>query len=942
MPDESNLADHRKWRASAYRAEALSLWEVLGEEYWRAAKPDQEIDNCADLEYLEAFRRYKEERRLARDADQREGDAGSEPAELAFRKVLIERLHARKATALCLSGGGIRSTTFGLGVLQGLAKHSWSPAAPDQPLRLLGELDYLSTVSGGGHLGGWFSSWAARHKEGACGVIRELGVTTGTAAEPLPVRNLRRFIHNLNPQLGLFSADAWALLTTVVRNIVLNWMVLIPLLAAILVVPRLFFALVEAYPFFRFEFLLYGAAAMLVTAAAHMVVTLPSAGNARLPQSRYIAFGLVPLLLAAFCFALYWPWGGDVSTLPGPARFVEYGTLLMAAGVLAGMPFAIWKRFSFQPRWLLQGAGFAIITGTVGGILLYWMVHAFSDPYTGDLYDDRLYAWLSLPILLGVFAASQVVLLAIIKAMPDEDREWFSRSIGWIFIVLVCCWVFNGIALLTPVLADQLPAIKWQWGLTFGVGFLASRLAWSPKSPAAKDDGDAKSPSSMSAPEFIASALLGYAVKRAGLDSSATKAGVRFLTPLTSAVFVCLLIGTLCSFDERASQTILPWLPNWNSSGNAWAGVIVELLLIALLSIPALLLSRNIDANEVSLHPMYRLRLIRTFLGASNQCRRPDPFTGFDPSDNLLMADLPAKPLLLINATLNFVEGQNVGLQRRKAESFTVTRHHSGSWRLGYRPSSIYAGGMTLGSAMTISGAATSPDLGYSPSPLSNVIMRLFNAGLAVFLPNPGPAGRDSWFKVGPAHSVRPFIDEAFGLNSNKSAWVKLSDGGHFEDLGLYEMVLRRCATVIVVDGTTDSDFHFDALANAVRKIRVDTGIAIEFPGRLPISKAITENSKHCAVGRVCYAAVDGPSATDGTLIYIKASLTGNEPSDIWSYAAQNPAFPQQPTVDQQFDEAQFESYRRLGYHIIEEILQFRDGNWGIQEFAESARQYSS
>ena len=201
-------------------------------------------------------------------------------------------------------------------------------------------------------------------------------------------------------------------------------------------------------------------------------------------------------------------------------------------------------------------------------------------------------------------------------------------------------------------------------------------------------------------------------------------------------------------------------------------------------------------------------------------------------------------------------------------------------------------GGLSLGGAIAISGAAANPNMGYSSSPLLSIVMMLFNARLGAWLPNPGEAGRGCWTKRGPTFSVRPFIDEAFGLTTDRNAWVNLSDGGHFENLGLYEMVLRRCATIIAVDGSADPSFHFDDLGNAIRKIYGDMGIVIEFPHGISIFRTPVPNSRHCGIGTIRYSAVDGKGAPDGTLIYIKTSLTGNEPEDVLNYSAQNAAFP--------------------------------------------------
>ena len=909
--------------------EPLSVWEVLGEEYWRGADPPRDPDNCGDSEYAGALKDYREKRKLCQDSGETEAgqaNADCQAAELAFRKILMARLHAGKRTALCFSGGGIRSATFGLGVLQGLAAHSWSGKDPAAPPRLLAGVDYLSTVSGGGYLGGWFSAWASRHADGTAGVIRELAAApdSGWEPEPAPLRHLRKFSNYLNPQLGAFSADTWTLAATVVRNIVLNWLVLLPLLAAVLVAPRVFFAAVEQYPSFPFGYILYPSAALLVAGVAYMVIDLPSAGNARWPQKRFLLFGWAPLLLSAAGFSLYWAWLGDLQSEPGPVSFVLYGIGIMATGVAAGLLIARFRHRLLHPEWLWTGLMFSIVTGAVGGLLSFWMTWRFTDPATGNLYDERLYAWLSVPALLAIFALAQGLLVAMTSTMTeDEDREWWARSLAWIFISLVCCFAFSGVVLMTPTISDKLPAIEWQSLATAAVGFIASRLGLSSGVSATQEGKEAKVPTSISQ-----------------LTS-------QYAPQLVMPVFLLLLAGLIATFNEKASQHLAVWgqiPPFWSpfSAVQQPNAVLVELLLAALLAIPTLILSRFIDANKFSLHAMYRVRLIRTFLGASNGRRKPHPFTGFDSNDNVRMSDLSPRPLHVVNATLNLVGGDNLAWQQRKAESFTSTKYRTGSCRLGYQESRLYADKISLGGAIAISGAAANPNMGYASSPLLSMIMMLFNARLGVWRPNPGEPGRGYWTKPGPTFSVRPFIDEAFGLTTDKNAWVNLSDGGHFENLGLYEMVLRRCATIIVVDASADASFHFDDLGNATRKIRIDLGIPIEFPNGVSIAKEITAGSKHCAVGRIVYSAVDGKGVEPGTLIYIKASLTGNEPRDVLTYAAEHLAFPHEPTSDQWFDEPQFESYRRLGLHVVEEIFQYRDDVASIGQLTDAVRSYLS
>lgn len=158
----------------------------------------------------------------------------------------------------------------------------------------------------------------------------------------------------------------------------------------------------------------------------------------------------------------------------------------------------------------------------------------------------------------------------------------------------------------------------------------------------------------------------------------------------------------------------------------------------------ALVLNVFVNVNTFSLHAMYRGRLVRSYLGASNNQRRPSPFTNFDPDDNFVMKEAPAAvkdepatkdapakrraPLHIINIALNVVASKKLAWQQRKAESFTVSALHSGSFRVGYQPTAQYAGikGITLGTAMAISGAAASPNMGYHSNPILSLVMTFF------------------------------------------------------------------------------------------------------------------------------------------------------------------------------------------------------------------------
>jgi hypothetical protein len=147
--------------------------------------------------------------------------------------------------------------------------------------------------------------------------------------------------------------------------------------------------------------------------------------------------------------------------------------------------------------------------------------------------------------------------------------------------------------------------------------------------------------------------------------------------------------------------------------------------------------------------------------------------------------------------------------------------------------------------------------------------------------------------------------------------YVCLSDGGHFDNMGLYELVRRRCSYIVLGDGEQDQDATCEGLANAIRRCRIDFGVEITINITNLTQKQKDKDSTHVVKGDIIYP---GSNQEKGTLIYIKTTLSGDEPVDIREYAMANPDFPQESTGDQFFDEAQFESYRKLGYHSIKDI----------------------
>ena len=145
----------------------------------------------------------------------------------------------------------------------------------------------------------------------------------------------------------------------------------------------------------------------------------------------------------------------------------------------------------------------------------------------------------------------------------------------------------------------------------------------------------------------------------------------------------------------------------------------------------------------------------------------------------------------VLNMALNLTGGDKLQWQDRKAESFTVSPLHAGSYWLGYRRSKEYGGpdGITLGGSVAISGAFVNPNMKFMmSSPIVRFLMAVFNVRFGWWRKS-GPDGDKTYTLESPRLSVKPFLAEAFGSTDDGSPYVYLSDDGHFENLGFHEMV---------------------------------------------------------------------------------------------------------------------------------------------------------
>ncbi len=571
-------------------------------------------------------------------------------------------------------------------------------------------------------------------------------------------------------------------------------------------------------------------------------------------------------------------------------------------------------------------------------------------------HPPEFYATLAVPIsLLGLLMSKQLVVGLASRQMTDAERESNARFSAWLLIVIVAWVAIVGISLYGPLLTLQLLGSDVHVGRKLlGVGGTSGLL------------------SALLATSSGLSGTPGTRTTGGGLRTALQKLAIALAAPLF-AVCVIVLVSLLNTSTLVAACAQIPsWCPSDDSSGVAdlffergslginadFATPHVVLLLMAALLLLGYVLGRLIDTNRFSLHAMYRSRLVRTFLGGSRPAgeRKPNPFTGFDENDDLPMSALwPATrdgtasgppsagahpPLHVLNLTLNMVAGTELAMQGRKATSFTVTPLHAGSAAVGYRrtsvrgdvPCALYGGdaGISLGTAMAISGAAASPNAGYHSSPAVTFLMTLFNARLGWWLGNPGPVGERTYTDDEPRLALLPILEEMFGRTTDTSPYVYLSDGGHFENLGLYEMVRRRCRFIVVSDAGCDPTGSYDDLGGAIRKIRIDFGIPIEFDSGFSIyPRSVTPapaDAAYWATARIRYSCVDDAPDCDGLLLYIKPAFYGREPRDVYNYATSTPDFPHESTANQFFGEAQFESYRALGSHAIDQMCEHEFG----------------
>ena len=315
-------------------------------------------------------------------------------------------------------------------------------------------------------------------------------------------------------------------------------------------------------------------------------------------------------------------------------------------------------------------------------------------------------------------------------------------------------------------------------------------------------------------------------------------------------------------------------------------------------------------------------------------------------------------PYPIWGTALNITHGEDLSWQQRKAASFIYTPLFCG-WdytaqppvpvdlvrleapdlepdqgpiaSFGFRSTATYGGeggNPVIGTAMAASGAAASPNMGYHTRAGVAALLALFNVRLGWWTGN--PRNNKTYREYAPGAFY--LLKELFASTDATSRYVYLSDGGHFENLGLYELVRRRLRFIIVSDADCDADYAFSDLGNAMEHCRRDFGVHIDLRASEDMHAVKNDyllkdarrlfRKQHYALGTISYPRLpDEAEATTGYILYIKSSLTGDEPADVLAMRATYPSFPHDSTGNQFFNESLFESYRALGEHMLTNAL---------------------
>ena len=970
-------------------------------------------------------------------------------------------------TGISLSGGGIRSATFNLGLLQALNASG-----------LLEKFDYLSTVSGGGYCGGWWSAWLARKErapgkdlfppperlepdrhdersglavaaESAQREYEDKSESAMSAARD-PIHHLRLFSNFLTPRKGLLSSDTWRAVTSIGRNLVLTWLILLPLFLAAIMFGQAYFALTTGSDFEHRVMIgeevdteassapdeeeaalkqeaNEGAEEEAATEAAEAEEDGPRLlgrlFRALLPSLfLFIGVTLCTILWMVFTRKCWKARDIIIVTLTMVAFIALTLIALVATQVLPTKP-VVWQFLGLSTTifivvLIVTGIRNAKSTGArwedvefwrnrianVQTRLLQWCViiavvllfagfgHEVIDFL---LYDTRFRDLIAAKVAkaggwFAVFLSILGALYTAIKSSPtggEDQKSAKSSKIDSIIFSIVPPLVLFVLALFLSWIGHRWFSAVYEdangeiWWITFATlisAFLVLGMAlyeFRPRKPKhvlvlvvlwlAAAAGMWLFTYEENVDQNLFAICIGSVVFIAG-EMAVRNSPKKWLRIVVAVLALAIGIGIDIA-DKGETLTALPisnvpdvvligiifcitlmifelWLAD-GSNTRSFVLLAIGFTMLALVGIAAftpealawrllamfgcistvmgwvLSVGWLLDPNMLTVHAFYKARLVRAYMGASNDARAKAThaeITEAVPGDDVPLRYLKntshGAPYHLVNTTLNLVGARDLATVQRFSDYFVMSKLYCGSLRTGYRPTNEYAcGTMSLGTAVAVSGAAASPNMGaQTPSSALVVLLTLFNVRLGYWAPTPN---RTYW-RAGAAR-LWPFytIQELLSQTTDLLPFCYLTDGGHFDNTGVYSLIQRGCRLIVMGDCGADPNATFADVGDLVRKARIDFGAEIE----LDINALRPETTSHFAVGTIRYSAAHARSIglpdneRNGVIIVVKPNLTLPLSVDVRQYGFDNGDFPQQSTADQWYDEKQFESYRQLG-----------------------------
>ena len=772
-------------------------------------------------------------------------DAIESKAEGAGSKAEVARNYAGHTglVGLAFSGGGIRSATFNLGVLQALEKCG-----------VLSSIDYLSTVSGGGYLGSCLSSL---HTSGMTPKLSWIRKGLGTVSN-----SLKSLVgKNTSPELNAETAG-------------------------------------EAidFPFRHKQGLPEPVAFRHLRNNANFLAPKGFLDLLRAPA--ILLRGVLINLLVILPYILV---ASIVTVLINP-NFSDLEVSL----------FGNWTPFTF-----LRESAFA------GSITLFLLLVAAFALYPLALWLSQKVGYLNIP--------------------EWKSRHRVGRVFGsWIAVIAVVAFLeFQPIAILWfSVVIEKVrgAGIQWQDWFTM-LGTVGSVLA----SLSAGNLAERVDSGLVGKLGIYLLGLLGFLLFWLVYLNLCRWAILYVWSPMELSDFIDLvkeMVPEAVAFLTRALSSFASLQSMEFFVSSAQYQLLSVYLLIALFL--GFYTIAFVDVNYTSLHNFYRDRLSKAFLirfGDDGDLEHND-------TQKLSELNSETAPYHLINAAINLDAPKEAFRRGRQADTFLFSKHFIGGPPTDYCETTAMESArshVNLGTAMAVSGAAFAATAGKATIKPLAFLMAMLNVRLNYWLPNPKFVARRGWWagntfnRAGPIYLVK----ELFGWLDANSWNVDISDGGHFENLGVYELLRRECRLIIAGDGECDPELKFEAVSELVRLAQIDMGIEIKMDGL----DEIRAGQQHYAIGTIGYS-----RGRKGVLIYLKSSLLKDDaleaslPSEeayltsggraddrqydsnpyIAHYKAKNPSFPHQTTGDQFFDEKQFECYRALGYMVAMRSI----GDW--------------